>query len=887
MIRLFRQFILRRLLQESLRTATTIVGIALGIAVVIAIQLANESSVRGFARALETLAGRTSIEVRGAGSGIDEDALSSLGWLREYGSISPVIEGDMAALFANGRTEAMRVLGVDILRDRPFRDYRVLDGVASESPNASGGGSRTPEDDDDPSRQAANAAVQDNEITTQRFLELLTDERAIVLPQVFAERNGLQRGSELKLVAGDRVVSHRIRGLLRNEGPGRVLDGNFVLMDIAAAQLAFDRLGRVDRVDVLLHDPEAIDAALEAVSARLPPGLTAQRPARRGQQVERMLAAFHMNLTALSWIALIVGLFLVYNTVTISVISRRDEIGTLRALGVTRRQVLGLFLGEAAVFGVVGTVLGLALARILADAAIALTATTVSTLYVKTAAVPPDIGWGHIVLAFTIGIPLSLAAAAVPSREAATVPPTAAMRGSDQLELRYRLRPTLLLAPAFLLAASAGLAQLGPIDGRPVFGYAASLAAVAGAALLVPAILFGVARLTRSGFRRWLGVEGLLAHANLAAAIPRLSISVAALAVSLSMMVAIAVMIGSFRDTVIYWVGQTLQADLFVSPGMRPTVGSEQTVSADVIETIRRHPAVEAVDVFRNVDLTYDGNLIVLGGGSFDVVLKHGQLLFKAPEDARAALAAAIGQDAAAVSEVFSNRYGKSVGDAIELATPVGPRMFRVAVVYYDYSSDRGVVVLDRTTFQQYWGELAPTGVSMYVRAGASPETVRAEILGELGDSRRVFIYTNRTVREEVLRVFDSTFAITYALEVIAIIVAMLGVAGTLLTLVLERKRDLTLLRLVGAERRQVHRMVVAEAAMIGATSQGIGLAVGFALSMVLIYVINVQSFGWTIQFHLPLAFLAQSSVAVVLATAVAGFYPARRAAMLGTLREE
>lgn len=868
MRRLFSRFIVHRLLQERLRTATTVVGIALGIAVVIAIQLANASSLRGFETALESVAGRTSIEIRGAGSGIAEEALVPLGWLREFGRVSPVIEGDMAAMVGDDRTEAMRVLGVDILRDRPFRDYPVLNIVPDEP-------------------QPASRSRSSEEITTQRFLELLTDERAIVIPQVFAERHGLSIGGELRLMAGDRIVPYRIRGLLRNEGPARVLDGNFVLMDIAAAQLAFDRIGRVDRIDVLLDDPDAIDRALRAIAAKLPPGLSAERPARRGRQVEQMLAAFHLNLTALSWIALVVGLFLVYNTVTISVVARREDIGTLRALGVTRRQVLALFLGEAAVLGVAGTALGLVLARALASAAVALTGTTVSTLYVKAAAAPPEMTWTHVLVAAAIGVPLSLIAAAVPAREASQVPPTAAMRGSDQLELRYRVRPALLVLPLVLLAASAGIAQLGPVNGRPLFGYVAALLAVAGASLLVPAILFATARALRGVLRRLLGVEGLLAHANLASAIPRLSISVAALAVSLSMMVAIAVMIGSFRDTVIYWVGQTLQADLFFSPGMRPSVGSEQTVSGEVIETIRRHPSVEAVDVFRNIDLVYEDHLIVLGGGSFDVVVEHGQLLFKAPADPRAALAAAIGHDAAAVSEAFANRYSKTVGDSIALQTPVGPRDFRVAAIYYDYSADRGIVVLDRSTFRKYWGELPPTGVAAYLRAGASPDAVRADILEELGDSRRVFIYTNRTLREEVLRVFDSTFAITYALEVIAIIVAMLGVAGTLLTLVLERRRDLMLLRLVGAERRQVHRVVVAEAAVIGATGQGIGLVVGFALSLILIYVINLQSFGWTIQFHLPLAFLVQSSVAVVVATALAGFYPARRAAKMGMVREE
>lgn len=869
-MRLFHQFIVRPLAGDTIRTSTTIAGVALGIAVVIAIQLTNASSVRGFETALETVAGRTAVEIIGAGTGVDELRLPELYWLREFGVISPVIEGSAALVtgdldfVSRRRLEAVKVLGVDILRDQPFRDYQLLE-LQGDKPEG----------------------LSPQEYTTQQFLEILTNERSAVITEKLARRRNFQIGSEMRLMIGDRVLPFVVRGYLKDEGPARVLDGNFILMDIAAAQLAFSRLGRVDRVEVLLHDGADLEASLEAIAARLPPGLSAQRPSRRSEQVETMLAAFHSNLTALSWIALIVGLFLVYNTVTISVVARRQEIGTLRALGVSRRHVLLLFLGEAAALAVAGIALGLGLARLLADAAVALTASTVTTLYIAAVSAPPDLTIGHVWSAIAIGLPLSLIAAAVPAIEASRVPPTAAMRGHDTLRMRTHLRPAALVWPGVILLLAFGLAHLPPIGRRPLFAYASSLALVIGAALLVPAIMFGLARLGRTVLRRRLGVEGLLAHANLTASIPRLSISVAALAVSLSMMVAIAVMIGSFRDTVVYWVGQTLRADLFIGPGVRPTVGSEQTVSPEVIATLRTHPDLVALDEFRNLDLVYDGNLAVLGGGSYRVVLEQNSLLFKSPANARDEMRRAIGQDAVIISEPFAMRYGKRDGDVIELQTPQGPRPFRVAAVYYDYASDRGVVVMDRGTFGKYFGDLAPSGVAAYLRDGADPERVRTEMLAMLDEGHRAFIYSNRTLRREILNVFDSTFAITYALELIAIVVAMLGVAGTLLTLVLERRRELSLLRLSGADRRQVRRMVIIEAALIGGVSQGIGLAVGFALSMVLIYVVNVQSFGWTIQFHLPTTFLIQSSIAVVIATAIAGIYPARRAAQLVLSHDE
>jgi putative ABC transport system permease protein len=886
-VKLFAQFILRPLANEKIRTITTVLGVSLGIAVVIAIQLTNASSVRGFETALETVAGKTAIEIIGAGSGVDEAMLPQLGWLRDYGIVSPVIEGSAALIVGDARVlsrrqmEAVKVLGVDILRDQPFRDYQLLELQRLESDGFS---RRLPGDGsgDGSSRRPPNA-----EFNTQQLLEILTSAQSVVITEKLATRRGYQLGGPMTLMIGDRVVPMTVRGILKNEGPARVLDGNFILMDIAAAQLAFDRLGRVDRLDVLLPEGADLDADLEAIAARLPAGVSAQRPGRRGEQVETMLAAFHANLTALSWIALIVGLFLVYNTVTISVVARRQEIGTLRALGLSRQKVLLLFLGEAAALAVAGIAIGLGLARLLADAAVTLTASTVSTLYIAAVSAPPDMNMGHVWVAIAIGLPLSLIAAAVPALEASRVPPTAAMRGHDTLDMRVRFKPAPLIAAVAFLAVAYGLGQLPPVGRRPVFGYMASFAIVIGGALLVPAIMYGLAKMSRLTLRRRLGVEGLLAHANLTSAIPRLSISVAALSVSLAMMVAIAVMIGSFRDTVVYWVGQTLHADLFIGPGVRPTVGSEQTVSEDVIQTLAKHPDVLALDRFRNVDMIYEGNLTVLGAGSYDVVLDHGGLLFKSPANARDELRKAIGQDTVIVSEPFATRFKKRDGDLLDIPTPQGVRPFRIAAVYYDYSSDRGVAVMDRGTFRKYFGDLQPTGVAAYLKDDADPEKVRGEMLDMLDQGHRAFIFSNRTLRGEILRVFDSTFAITYALELIAIAVAMLGVAGTLLTLVLERRRELSLLRLTGADRRQVRRMVIIEAALIGAVSQGIGLAVGFALSLVLIYVINVQSFGWTIQFHLPLAFLVQSSIAVVIATSVAGIYPARRAAQLVLSHDE
>jgi len=846
---LFRQFILRRLRQEKLRSALTVAGIALGIAVVLAIRLANDSSVRGFSLALDTMAGAASLEIVSPG-GVDEERLGPLGWLRNIGEVSPVIEGDALARAAGAPAEAVRVLGVDILRDRAFREYDLVEFAGSRSQPA-----------------------------PQEFLTLLLDPQSVITTEIFARRHRLHVNDALELGIGDERRSFVIRGLLRNEGPARVLDGNFVLMDIAAAQWAFDRLGRVDRVEIRLPPGRDIANTERLLSSRLPPGLSVQRPARRGEQVETMLRAFHFNLTALSYVALLVGLFLVYNTVAVSVIARRDEIGVLRAVGASRGTVLRLFLAEAAALAAVGAALGAPAGWLLAQGAVRLTSTTVNTLYIAAAATVPTLDPRDAAVAIVMGIGLALLAAAAPALEASRVTPLAALRGADRLEARYRVnRRHLALGVALLLAAGV-CSRLGPLGGLPVFGFAAAITTVFGIAFLVPAALALLARYGARPLTALFGVEGQLAHANLSGAIPRLAVSIAALAVSLSMMVAIAIMIGSFRETVIYWVGQTLQADLYMSTARRSSLDTQSSISQELEGVVMSHPAVAAVDRFRTLNLLYDERLTVLGTGDFGVLLDHGNLVFKEPADGRAALRGAIGKDAVVASESFALKAGKRAGDTVRLLTPHGPADFRLAAVYFDYTTDRGVVVMDRGTFTRHFGEQRPTSLTVYLRPGSDPLAVRAELMSKLGERHRVFIHTNASIRDEVLRIFDSTFAITYALEAIAVFVGILGVTGTLLTLILERRRELTSLRLVGADRRQIRKMVVIEAAMIGVVSQVLGWVAGLGLALILIYVINVQSFGWTIQFYVPSLFLLQSSLALFIATAVAGLYPARLAA--------
>lgn len=850
-MRLFRGFILTQLWRERLRSALTIIGVALGVAVVLSIRLANTSSVRSFQVALDAVSGRTSLEVVGPGIGVSEELLTDLGWLREFGQVSVIIDGDalLRGLDSAGfGPEQIRVLGVDILREESFRSY-TLDETGPE-------------------------AV----VTTQDFLALLTDPQAIVLPTSFARRHGLAVGDEVDLIAAGKVVRLVVRGLLDESGLAIVRDGNMALMDIAAAQVALGRLGVVDRVDVQLYDPSLLDASEKAIADRLPAGLAVQRPERRSAQVDRMLTAFHFNLSALSWIALLVGLFLVYNTISVSVITRREEIGMLRTVGARRTTVLRLFLGEAICLTLMGCVIGIPLGWGLAHLVVGLTSSTVSTFWVASAATVPPLGIIDVGLGVAVALPLAVVAAVIPAREAARMTPVAAVRKERDVLVREQCPARYLFAAGVLFTLGSWCATLPSVEGLPVFGLIAVLCLVLGSAVLTPVALYGLQRLGEVWVDRRMGLAVMLARSNIGASIRRVSISVATLAVSLAMMFAISIMIGSFRSTVDYWVEQTFEADLFVSGGRADPLSDRAMVTTDTEALIAAHSATVAIDGFRSIDVPYGNSLVIVASGRFPVMLSHGRLLFKAPDNGRSAMASAVGKDAVVVSESFSLRQGKSVGDHVALPTKHGLSWFRIAAVYFDYSTDRGSIVMDEPVFERHYDARRPRTLSVYLDAGADPDQVRTDLLAGMSAEQAAFVATNTTLREQVFRIFDSTFAITYGLEVIAILVSMFGVATTLLTLVLERRHEIVMLRLIGAERRHLRHLIMVEAGLLGFVSLGIGLGVGLLLSMILIFVINVQSFGWTIQFDLPATFLVQAGFAILTATILAGAYPARLA---------
>jgi putative ABC transport system permease protein len=529
--------------------------------------------------------------------------------------------------------------------------------------------------------------------------------------------------------------------------------------------------------------------------------------------------------------------------------------------------------------GLIGSTIGIFLGRFLAAGLLGMISDTVNALFVTSApgaiALSP---WSWAGALFT-GTGVAFVSALIPAREAGRVAPAEAMRRAI-VEHETRLHTGRDLAIALAAAAIAVVfCQFGPIDGRPVLGYAATLFAVVAAAFVAPAFISGTIRGLRGTLKRIGGAEGLIAGRSLVASLARTSVVVTALATAISMMVSVGVMVGSFRETVQVWLDSQIRADIYLRGAGPATAGIYPPIAAVVPTIIRETPDVAEIDVFHAFDFEYEGQRATFGGGMMDIVRRRRGLRFLSGSS-NEILTSLIGHDRAIVSEPFSLKHHARVGDILRI--PLGARVIplKVAGIYYDYSSDRGLVLVDRQTLLKYLPDQPITNIAVYAQPGADKTALRYELESRLR-AFPLMIAPNEVLRRQAIEVFDRTFTVTYALEAVAIVVAMLGAANSLLALVLDRRREIGLIRYLGAAAGQVRRMILIEAGLLGLLAGVLGLALGIALSLVLIYVVNKQSFGWTIQFHPPALLLAGALLLVWGVTVLAGVYPARFAARL------
>ncbi|HKS94887.1 MAG TPA: FtsX-like permease family protein [Terriglobia bacterium] len=828
--KLFFRLFLRPLAREKVRTALTVLAVALGVGVVVAIDLAGNAATGSFRSSVETLAGAADFEVTAVG-GVPDNALVKLVMLPYPLRVHARIE-DSAILANTGET--VPLIGVDM----------VADAFATRDRASTGGGS--------------------------------LDFRDAVWVTAGL---GLRPGEQVRLITNDRESTYTVRGVLAAK-PDDAGEDRAVVMDIATAKQALGRGGRLDRILIQVPRTPNIEAWERILRFALPPGVALERQGARRDENRRMLEAFRLNLRVLSYIALIVGAFLIYNTISVSVVRRRPEIGILRALGASRATILGAFFAESACFGLAGGLVGLGLGRVMAAAAVQLIGRTVQSLYVSSRPGPIGFSLSSMVLGLAVGVGAALASGLAPAREAARVPPTEALaRGRREYELSVHRWRDLGFA-ALAGVAAAATSRLPAVDGKPVFGYVSALLLVVASALAIPAMVAAIMSFGSTALGRALGAEGLLASRSLAASLRRTSVLVGALSTAVAMMVSVGIMVGSFRKTVQLWVENQLQADFYLRPAGPSGPDLHPTLSADLESRLATLPGVEAVAWLRTYSISYQGLPATLATVDSQMMMRYGRREFLSRASPRQ-IFERLGQgDNVVVSEPFANKHHVRVGDTITLPLGEPSHAFRVLGVYYDYADERGYVLMDRATLLKYLPDPAPSGLAVYAVPGTQLEDVRRAV-ERVTAGRKVIVVSNRDLRTQALRVFDRTFAITYALEAIAVLVAVMGIVGALLALVIDRRRELGLLRFLGGSAGQIRRLILFEAGLLGILANLAGVALGVLLSLILIYVINKQSFGWTIRFHWPVAVLVSALSVVYVATVAAGLYPARLAVRL------
>ena len=712
--------------------------------------------------------------------------------------------------------QPMRLLAIDPFAEGPFRSYLGADGNGGPAPDY--------------------------------LSELMVRPNSVLLSATVAERYGLAPGDSLQARSGGERFTLDIVGLLEpNDDLSRRALDSLLIADIATGQEVLGKIGKIDRIDLIVAEGGEGAVDLARIEALLPPGARIV-PAPPAKAVSQMTAAFHLNLTALSLLALVVGMFLIYNTVTFSVVQRRAVLGSLAALGMTRGEIFSLILLEAMALGLIGTAAGLGLGVLLGRGAVQLVTQTINDLFFVVSVREIGVSTGALVKGAVAGAAAAALGAVVPAYEATSVPPAGALRRSNVEERARAVLPWISGAGLVLIAAGALL--LIP-DGHLSVSFAGLFGIVLGGALLTPLLTLGIMAAMQRILTSRAGVIGRMAPRYVVRALSRTSVAIAALMVAVSVIIGVGVMTGSFRMTVGLWLDDVLQADIYVSP---PSLNATQTLAAlspEMVEELAAFPGVERMAFSREVEAA-----LFVAGKTGDAGDEAGLVAFsddlvgekrryrEAVGDWRATWQA-VEQGGVLITEPLARRYDLGVGDALTLLTDRGRVQFPVAGVTVDYDV-RPTIFMHEPVFRYWWDDGKISAAGLFVQDGADVDEMAAEIRAALAGQAELVVRSNRGMRHDALEVFDRTFAITVALQLLAAIVAFIGILSTLMSLQLERMREIGVLRATGMTRGQLWRLSLLETGLIGGSAGLLALPMGLVLALVLIYIINLRSFGWS-----------------------------------------
>jgi putative ABC transport system permease protein len=837
-VRLLSRASVRYLTGHRLQLALSVLGVALGVAVVLSIDLAIQSARAGFRLSAEAVGGRATHVLTSDQGTIDEGLLARIRIDADVPATAPIVEGFAVSERLPGR--ALRLLGVDPFSEGQFRPY------------VAGG----------PSGLDVSA--------------LVTTRTAVVVSTGLAVEAGIAVGDTLPVVVEGERWRLPVAGLIEPaDDVVRAGLSDVVIMDIAGAQEVLRLTGRLSRIDLRVEAGGAGRERVEAVRRLLPAGVAVEEAGTRAATMTGMISAFDVNLTALSLLAMIFGMFLIYNAVTFSVVQRREIIGRLRALGVTRQEILAMILREAWWVGLTGTAVGLTVGVVLARGLVGMIARTINDLYfavtVQGIAVEPLL----IVKASVLGVGSTLVAALPAALEAAGANPRlTALRSIVEERARRRLpRAAALGALGCLMGAAFLLAPTRSV----IVSFTALFFVITGLALMAPAGTIIFVRLV-TPILRWMGgTIGVMAARGVGAGLSRTAPAIAALVVAVSVTVGLGVMIESFRGTLTRWLDGTLIADVYVSlpgPGASRATG---TLWPDVVTDFVAHPGVVGHSTYRGIDIVRESDAFRLVALELD---PRGEQAFRFLRGGTEAVMASFrAGEGVIVSEPYAYRRAVDIGDRVVLTGRDGAVDLPIVGVFYDYGSEQGTVMLTRALFDDVFDDAGVTSLGLFLADDVDSDVVVRDLLARLPEGRSVVVRTNDALRSASLDVFDRTFQVTAVLRLLAFMVAFVGVISALAALQLERARELGLLRAAGMTPGQLWGLVVTQTGLMGLAAGMLAVPTGIVLSLVMILVVNKRSFGWTLDTHIGPDVLLQAVGLALLGALLAGIYPAWRMA--------
>ncbi|MDD1668131.1 MAG: FtsX-like permease family protein, partial [Methanomicrobiales archaeon] len=789
----------------------------------------------------DRIAGKAQLQITMVG-GVPEEVQERVRALPGIRATSPVIE--QIVVPERGELGSLLVIGIDLLGDREMRDY----GFEGEDADL-----------DDP-------------------LLFLAQPDSALFTRQFAVKAGLKTGDTLSLRLPAGVKRVAARGLLTPKGFSEAFGGNLMVVDVYAAQELFGKGRRFDRLDVRLTEGTTIAQGTATLEKALGPAFRIETPERRGEQTERIVASFVSGFNVSSGFALSIGTFLIFNAFNVAVNRRRRDIGTLRALGATPRQVQGLFLAEALVIGVAGGILGCLAGTTLSQGFLQMMGQTTETVYGVTSSgtvrLPPGIALESMVL----GILASLVGAWGPALTASRISPTEALaKGAFQARLPGRVAPR-IAAGCVAFGCAILLSLHPPFGGNPLI-LAVLLLGGTGLVLLVGPLSRGLLVCLIPLVSKFAPVAGRLSSDALLGNPRRTSGTVMAMALSLTFVLGFAGYMGSTKAAMTRWMDDALTCDLFVRASAnfsRPDFLFPGALRDELLKV----PGVRAVESYRGIRPLYQGHQILVGTIEVGPLLDRTNLEF-VQGDAESMRRGVTQQGMCTVSENFFRRYGLGVGQQVELVTPSGTVRIPIAAVVRDYSSDQGTVSLDRAQFLRLWKDDRVDIFDVSVTKGADVGQVRDAIRAKLAGRFPALVSTRQEFTAEIGKAIDAFYALTRITVFLALLVAFLGIVTSLLISVAERTREIGILKALGALRSQIARSIVVEALALALAGLLLALPTGNLFALFMEGAIAEFYTGWRMPHHYPWDILAQLLVALPLISALAAWIPARQAGRL------